>query len=115
MYETISEQDPSIQQSARVLLEIGQNREGYWNNERLIEQMKVAINVAEVKYPPRIFKHVWVFDHSCGHTAFAPDALVASRLNKRPGGGQPIMRDTVWAGKKQTLVMEDGTPQKVRN
>ena len=58
-----------------------------------------------------IYKHVWVFDHSCGHKAFAPDALVASRLNRKPGGKQPAMRDTTWAGKPQKLVLADGTPK----
>ena len=54
-----------------------------------MKHMERAMKAAEVKCPPRVFKHVWVFDHSSGHTAFAPDALVASRLNKRPGGCQP--------------------------
>ena len=71
----------------------------------------MAVKVAEAKYPPRAFKHVWIFDHSCGHTAFAPDALVASRLNRKPGGKQPVMHDTVWAGKPQKLVLDDGTPK----
>lgn len=56
---------------------------------------------------------MWIFDHSCGHKAFAPNALVASRLNKKQGGSQPRMRDTVWAGKPQKLVHDDGTPKGV--
>ena len=74
-------------------------------------QMEVAVKVAKAKYPPRAFNHVRIFDHSCGHTAFAPDALVASRLNRKSGGKQPAMRDTVWAGKPQKLVLDDGTPK----
>ena len=32
----------------------------------------MAVKVAEAKYPPRAFNHVWIFDHSSyGHTAFA--------------------------------------------
>ena len=73
--------------------------------------MKNAVKCAEAKYPPRIYKYIWVFDHSCGHMAFAPDALVASQLNKKPGGQQPAMRDTTWAGKPQKLVLADGTPK----
>ena len=71
----------------------------------------MAVQVAEAKYPPCIYKHIWIFDHSCGHTAFAPVALVTSRLNKKTGGQQPAMRDTIWGGKVQKLVMEDGTPK----
>ena len=82
MHQAISEKDPSIPLSARVTFEIGQNHDGYWNNERFMEQMEVALKVAEAKYPPHMFKHVWVFDHSSGHTAYATDALVTSRLNK---------------------------------
>ena len=43
-----------------------------------MEQMEVALKGAEAKYSPRIFKHVWVFDHSSGHTAYGPDTLVTS-------------------------------------
>ena len=43
--------------------------------------------------------------------ALAPDALVTSRLNKKPGGQQPAVRDTIWGGKAQKLVMENGTPK----
>ena len=111
LYETVKQHDPSIPQSARVIFEYGKTRDGYWNNQLFMEQMEVAVRVAEAKYPPRAFNHVWIFDHSCGHTAFAPDALVASRLNRKPGGKQPAMRDTVWAGKPQKLVLEDGTPK----
>ena len=34
---------------------------------------------------------------------------MASRLNRKPGGKQPVMHDTVWAGKPQKLVLDDGT------
>ena len=111
MHEYALSQDPSIPQSARVIFEYGIQKEGYWNNELFMKQMENAIKVAEAKYPPPTFKHVWVFDHSCGHTAFAEDALVASRLNRKPGGAQPKMRDTVWGGKPQRLVFDDGTPK----
>ena len=46
----------------------------------------MAVKVAKAKYPLCAFKHVWISDYSCGHTAFAPDVLVASRLNCKPGG-----------------------------
>ena len=111
MFQSVSKVDSAVKQSARVIFEFGKGKEGYWNNELFIEQVPSAVKVAETKYPPRVYKHVWVFDHSCGHTAYAPDALVVSRLNRKPGGKQPAMRDTTWAGKPQKLVMEDGTPK----
>ena len=111
MHTTLSQGNPTLKQSARVIFEYGKNKEGYWTSEDLMKQMETAVAVAEAKYPSRIFNHVWIFDHSCGHTAYAPDALVVSRLGKKPGGKQPAMRDTTWAGKTQRLVMDDGTPK----
>ena len=37
----------------------------------------------------------WFFDHSSGHTAYASDALNASKMNVIPGGAQPKMRNTI--------------------
>ena len=111
MFASVAEVDPTIKQSARVIFEHGKAKEGYWNSDLFLEQIKTAVKVAEAKYPPRVYKHVWVFDHSCGHRAYAPDALVVSRLNRKPGGKQPAMRETTWAGKPQKMVMEDATPK----
>lgn len=111
MHTALSEGNPNLKQSARVIFEYGKSKEGYWKSKDLLKQMETAVAVAEAKYPSRIFKNVWIFDHSCGHTAYAPDALVVSRLGKNPGGKQPAMRDTTWAGKVQRLVTDDGTPK----
>ena len=32
-------------------------------------------------------------------------------MNVKPGGSQTVMRDTVWAGKVQRLVFDDGVPK----
>ena len=40
------------------------------------------------------------------------DALNASRMNVRPGGKQPCMRDTVWAGQVQKMVDGKGVPKR---
>ena len=54
------------------------------------------MKIAEAKYPKTDgWKHVWVFDQSSCHTAMADDALDASKMNVKPGGKQPVMRDTV--------------------
>ena len=95
-----------VEKSALAILEIGEQREGYWNSDRFMEQVAKAVKIAEVKYPR--YHHVWCLDHSCGHTAFADDALIASKMNKGPGGKQPKMRDTAWNGQTQTLTLSDG-------
>jgi len=58
---------------------------------------------------------VWLFDHSSCHRAFAEDALNAKVMNIKPGGAQPCMRDTVWAGKVKKMVFDNGTPKGMRN
>ena len=59
--------------------------------------------------------HIPLFgsDHSSCHRAFAEDALNAKVMNVKPGGAQPHMRDTVWAGKVQKI-FDDGTPKGMR-
>ena len=55
---------------------------------------------------------MWIFDQSSGHNGFASDALVASRMNVKPGGKQPIMHDTVKPnGDLQTMVDAHGGPK----
>ena len=66
---------------------------------------------AEYKYTPAMQTLVWLFDHSSCHKAYAPDALNSRRTNVRPGGAQPAMRDTEWAGRPQKLVDENGVPK----
>ena len=77
-----------------------------------MEQVTKAVKIAEVKYPTsQGYHHIWCFDHSCNHTAFAEDALIASKMNKGPGGKQPKMRDTVWNGQPQIMTLPDGRPK----
>ena len=104
--------DEHVDKSACAILEIGEQREGYWNNDRFMGQMEKAVKIAEVKYPSsQGYHHIWCLDHSCGHTAFADDALNANKMSKGPGGKQPKMRDTVWNGQPQTLTLPDGKPK----
>ena len=39
------------------------------------------------------------------YTAYAEDSLNANRMNAKPGGQQPLMRDTEWNGSPQSLKM----------
>ena len=108
----VANTDEDVNKSACATLEIGEQREGYWNNDRFMEQMAKAVKIAEVKYPSsQGYHHIWCLDHSCGHTAFAEDALIASKVSKGPGGKQPKMRDTVWNGQPQSLTLPDGRPK----
>lgn len=77
-YEHAKAANPSANKYAREFLEYGESREGYWNREKFIAQIKRAVEMAEFKYPSSEgWQHVWVFDHSSCHAAMADDALNA--------------------------------------
>ena len=42
--------------------------------------------------------------------AYNDDALNVKRMNVKPGGVQPVMRDTCWNGKPQKIALNDGRP-----
>eukprot|EP00733_Pompholyxophrys_punicea_P000710 Pompholyxophrys_punicea_v1_NODE_243_length_2578_cov_4.304003.p1 type:complete len:731 gc:universal NODE_243_length_2578_cov_4.304003:2318-126(-) len=88
-------------QDADVYIEIGKNKEGYWDNERFIEQMKNAIRIFEYLYPGA--EAIFLLDHSGGHTKKPEDGLNASAMNVNPLGKQPIFRNTVWNGRPQVI------------
>ena len=94
-YDRAKQIDPNIWIQARCYLEYehGESREGYWNSDRFMEQIKMAVKIAEIKYPKsENWKHVRVFDHSSCRAAML-DALDVNKMNVKPGGKQRIMRD----------------------
>ena len=102
---------PDLKQKARVLLKYGAEGEGYWNSDKFIAQVKDTVKIVKVKYPRVMYDIIWLFDHSSGHTAFADDALNVNKMNVRPGGAQPKMHNTIWGGREQKMVFDDGTPK----
>ena len=81
----------------------GKSDDGYWTAEKMVSQVKErAIPIFQKQFPGK--KAIFAFDNSSGHAAFAEDALVAGRMNLNPGGAQPKMRDTVFAGQTQHMV-----------
>lgn len=106
--------DPDFPGTARATLEYGAEKEGYWTGEKFMTNVKDATRIAETIYPSTSHTLVWIFDQSSCHRAFSEDALNVRRMNVRPGGAQPPMRDTVWGGKVQRMVLEDGTPKGMR-
>ena len=52
-----------------------------------------------------------MFDSSSCHRAYGPDALNSKTTNVKPGGAQPPLRDTTWAGRLQKLVDSNGVPK----
>src|SRR5205085_8950336 len=64
-----------------------------------------AIPIFEATHPNAI--GIFAFDNSTSHGAFAPDALVASRMNVNPSGKQPQMRDTKFNSQVQKMNFPD--------
>ena len=64
--------------TARVLPEYGAVKEGYWNSERFVKNVKNAVAIAEYKYPATRNTQVFIFDQSSCHKAFSDDALNVS-------------------------------------
>ena len=76
--------------------------------------VKDAAAIAGFLFPPERHTVVWFFDQSGCCRAFSENALNPRRMNVRPGGAQPCMRDTVWAGRIQTMVDKNGVPKGMR-
>ena len=113
-FEIAREHFEGITKEAREIIEYGENRDGFWTGEKFLSQVKKALLIAEFKYPREKYTLLWLFDQSSNHRAKAQDALVAHKMNVRPGGDQPRIRDTIYQGKLQKMVFDDGTPKGVR-
>ncbi|RIB28061.1 hypothetical protein C2G38_1952354, partial [Gigaspora rosea] len=72
-----------------------------WNGEKLLSQVKNAIEIFEQMHPGCI--EIWVFDNVTSHTIMIPNALVAARIYLNLYSKQPKMRNTIWNGKIQTI------------
>jgi hypothetical protein len=64
----------------RILLQPGNNKDGYWKVDQMLAQVEDAIDAEEKSFPG--CELLFCFDQSCNHTAFASDALRASTMLK---------------------------------
>ncbi|KAF9016275.1 hypothetical protein BDZ89DRAFT_920736, partial [Hymenopellis radicata] len=96
---------------AQRIIHPGKGHDPYWDMPQLIAQTKDAIDIFEAKYPDDVA--VFLFDCSSAHEAFASDALLAHKMNRGSGGGQPKMHSTTLpSGEVQEMVWPadyDGT------
>ncbi len=83
--------DGNIKRSYKTI-KPGKQRDGYWTNENLVEQLEEVIPLFKSVHPE--CELLFAFDNSQNHHAKAADALVASRLNKSDGGvGVKVMSE----------------------
>ena len=106
-------QYPDVPAEATMIIKPGKNADGYWDCEDLVMQTKDrAIPIFKILHPD--CDALFVFDNSSGHLAFAPDALIASRLNLNDGGVNcKPMRNGWFVGRngdriEQCMVTPDG-------
>jgi len=57
--------------------------------------IQIVIPIFELVFPG--CEALFAFDNASNHCAFAADALIASRMNRTPGGQQPLLRSG-WTG-----------------
>ncbi|CAG8593095.1 18460_t:CDS:2, partial [Gigaspora rosea] len=68
----------------RLIIQFGANHDGYWDGQKLLFQVKNTIKIFERTHLGYI--GVWAFDNATSHKVIALDALVAARMNLKPGG-----------------------------
>ncbi|KAJ6489378.1 hypothetical protein DFH09DRAFT_948186 [Mycena vulgaris] len=74
-------------------IEYGKNYDGYWTGELFVNQVERKILPSfEARHGPG-FQALIMVDNSQGHSAYAEDALLATRMNVNPGGKQARMHD----------------------
>ena len=116
-YNAKKQTDPDIRMGARVLIEYGESRDGYWTAAKFMKQMRSVVKIAETKYPKEAgYRLFWIFDQSGCHMAFADNSLNVSRMNAKEGGAVPCMHDTVYDGKhiSMTKMVRNRTGDMVR-
>ena len=94
-------------QEARLLLETQQD--GYFDSDKFLAQVDTAIEIFEEKFPHT--QALFLFDNTPIHCKSSDDALNVQHKNVRPGGKQPKMRETVFIGEVQQMVLPDGRPK----
>ncbi|KDN36668.1 hypothetical protein RSAG8_10666, partial [Rhizoctonia solani AG-8 WAC10335] len=77
---------------ARKIIYPGKSLDPYWDMPQLVEQIKDAIKIFEIKFPDA--QMLLFVDQSSAHNAYASNALNARKMNVTPGGKQPIMHNT---------------------
>jgi hypothetical protein len=101
-------------QSARRILKPGVNRDGYFTNDDILEQVEDAMRIVKECWPE--YDHVFIYDNASTHLKRADDALSARRMPKgtsKPGtnwGVEAKKHDPV-TGK---VIYKDGKPEKFK-
>ena len=66
-------------------------KDNYWTGEKMVRHTKDVIPFLRYAFPG--CEGLFAFDNASNHCVFAPDALVASKMNLGYGRKQPLMRE----------------------
>lgn len=119
---------PDGTKEARVLFRAGKNRDGYFTNEEICDQLLASMDLVAELYPDE--HHVFVFDNAKTHLKRPEDGLSALNLSmrsskpdknflvlvtKRDEQGKPVKDDHGQVVKEKVRMRDgtlpDGTPQ----
>jgi hypothetical protein len=106
---------PDGKHSARRLLKPGKNRDGYFSNEEIQEQVQAAMDILREFYPQ--FDHVFIYDNAPTHLKQAEDALSARPMPKNipkegTNWGVEVTKRDPATGK--LVCKPNGTPEKIK-
>ncbi|KAF9042041.1 hypothetical protein BJ165DRAFT_1323056, partial [Panaeolus papilionaceus] len=88
-------------------LEYGKNYEGYWTGELFIKQLKEKIIPEFEQLHGPAYQALFLVDNLQGHCAYAEDALLASRMNFKPGGKQACLQQGWYFNDQGEKIMQD--------
>ncbi|QRV92862.1 DDE superfamily endonuclease [Ceratobasidium sp. AG-Ba] len=91
---------------ARKILFPGKNRDGYFTNDKICEQLERAIEIVKLEYPDE--EHIFIYDNARIHTKRLPQALSARCMPKGPSDYRVDIIDTI-TNKKSKVKMDDAT------
>jgi transposase len=94
---------PDGTESARVIFKAGRNRDGYFTNSDVIDQVTTAMNILSKHYADE--DHVFVFDNATTHTKRADMSLSALKMPLNPTSS----RFQMW-GVDTNMIGLDGKP-----
>jgi hypothetical protein len=108
----IQPEGPKRLDSHRATCSIEYGGDTWWDGDQLVDQvLQLAIPIFEVAFPD--CQALFLFDNATSHSAYTKDALRASAMNLRPGGGQAKLWPSINSLTReiQPMVMADGSPK----
>eukprot|EP01029_Cantina_marsupialis_P009839 TRINITY_DN226_c0_g1_i3.p1 TRINITY_DN226_c0_g1~~TRINITY_DN226_c0_g1_i3.p1 ORF type:complete len:282 (+),score=40.15 TRINITY_DN226_c0_g1_i3:2491-3336(+) len=107
---------PLTRSISYLVFRYGKNRDGYWNNDMMVNHVNEVLDMFEVRYPD--CQALIIVDWSSGHAKMGSNCLGTGNVSVHWGGKQRLMRDTelledypkMKAGEVQSMVFKEGDP-----